>query len=248
MKKRLSPLCLILMLSFSAFAQSTTPNGWKYETLKPGSGPNLSPEQGALTHNELVDANGKKLVSTYQIGVPDYQLISELSPAFQKAFSVMKEGGKYLFTIPMDDFRQAMRSSGKLQLSGSEVQWKMELLEILPPLPDGARMIAQEFRTNGPDAAYARFSSLQQSKSAYLGEWEVNQIGYLFLNQGHHDMAIKAFLYNTQQHPRSGNAFDSLAEAYYQAGDTEKAVRHYQRSLELNPDNANARKMLSKLE
>ena len=248
MKKRLSPLCLFLVLGSVLFAQQTTPNGWIYNTLKTGNGPTLSTNNGALTHNELVDADGRKLVSTYQIGVPDYQLISELSPAFQQAFSVMQEGGKYRFIIPVEDFREAMRSASKIPLPGDEVVWVMELIEVLPPLPDGARMIKEELKNSGTAAAYARFNSLLESQTAYLGEWEVNQIGYLFLNSGMTEEAIKVLQYNTEQHPQSGNAFDSLAEAHYKAGNTEQAVECYRRSLSLNPDNDNARAMLSKLE
>ncbi|MCB9267054.1 MAG: hypothetical protein H6558_18675 [Lewinellaceae bacterium] len=67
---------------------------------------------GALTHNQLLDVNGRVLVSTYQIGVPDYQLISELPSSFQSAFEVMKVGGKYRFDIPMPDLREyAQRSA-----------------------------------------------------------------------------------------------------------------------------------------
>jgi cytochrome c-type biogenesis protein CcmH/NrfG len=47
--------------------------------------------------------------------------------------------------------------------------------------------------------------------------------------------------------PTEANAYDSLGEAYMNRGDTEQAIASYQRSLELNPDNENAVKMLMKL-
>jgi len=52
---------------------------------------------------------------------------------------------------------------------------------------------------------------------------------------------------NARRHPNSWNAHDSLGEAYRKAGRTSDAVRSYERSLGLNPDNANARKMLEAL-
>jgi cytochrome c-type biogenesis protein CcmH/NrfG len=49
-------------------------------------------------------------------------------------------------------------------------------------------------------------------------------------------------------HPDSFNVYDSLGEAYMNSGDIKNAVDNYKKSLELNPDNANAKEMLKKLE
>lgn len=247
MKNWLSPLGLFLLLSLGLHAQQKTPNGWVFEELKPGSGPMLSTDYGALTHNQLLTSNGQVLVSTYQIGVPDYQRISALSPALQQAFSVMQEGGKYRFYIPIKDFEEAMRTKKALNLPGEELTWEMELLELLPPLPDGARVIRETLQKEEPSVALQHFDKLAESGEAYLGEWEVNQIGYFFLSSGHKAEALHVMRYNTEQHPNSANAFDSLAEAYFQNGQEAEARECYMRSLEINPDNANAREMLSKL-
>jgi tetratricopeptide (TPR) repeat protein len=247
MKNWLSPLCLFFFLSLGVHAQQQTPNGWAYEELKPGSGPTLTAENGVLTHNQLLASNGQVLVSTYQIGVPDYQRIAALSPELQQAFSVMQEGGKYRFHIPIKDFEKAMRTKKALNLPGEEVTWEMELLELLPSLPDGARVVRETLQQEGAQAAIEHFNELVNSGGAYLGDWEVNQIGYFFLSEGHKEEALRVMAYNARQHPNSANAFDSLAEAYYQNGQEAKARECYQRSLEINPDNANAREMLSKL-
>jgi len=47
--------------------------------------------------------------------------------------------------------------------------------------------------------------------------------------------------------PESWNVYDSLAEAYAVKGDTGLAIQYYERSLELNPDNQNAKDRLKKL-
>jgi tetratricopeptide (TPR) repeat protein len=243
-----SPLCLLLFIASWAHAQQlTTPNGWVYEVLKPGSGPLLTAQDGALAHNQLTDSQGKVLVSTYKIGVPDYQLISDLSHAFQQAFAVMQSGGKYRFHIPVSDFRDALRSNADLSLPGKVAFWDMELLQILPPLPDGARLVAQVMQQSGPEAALARYQSLQRSAEAYFGEWEINQVGYLFLQKGQAAEALEIFKGNAMQHSGSFNAHDSLAEAYYTLGNKAMALEHYEKSLRLNPQNDNARAMLAKL-
>jgi len=52
---------------------------------------------------------------------------------------------------------------------------------------------------------------------------------------------------NARRYAGSWNAHDSLGEAYMKAGRATDAVRSYERSLQLNPNNANARKMLEAL-
>jgi predicted TPR repeat methyltransferase len=51
----------------------------------------------------------------------------------------------------------------------------------------------------------------------------------------------------TQLYPTDANLFDSLAEAEERNHDAPAAISHYQRSLELNPQNANARQHLQTL-
>lgn len=245
--KWLSSLCLILLMAAPLIGQSLTPNGWKYEVLKTGYGPSLHPNSGILVHNQLVDGKGNTLVSTYQIGVPDYQLVAELSDAFKQAFSVMQLEGQYKFYIPSEDFEAAARSGNGLKLPGREVVWEIELLKILPPLPDGARTVMQTMKNQGTQAAYDHYHQLSLNRQAYFGEWEVNQIGYLFLQKGEISKAVEILGANAERYPNSYNAHDSLAEAYLESGNTELAKRHYQKSLDINPSNTNARQMLRKL-
>jgi tetratricopeptide (TPR) repeat protein len=42
------------------------------------------------------------------------------------------------------------------------------------------------------------------------------------------------------------NVFDSLGQAYLAAGDKAQAIEDYERSLQLNPENAGAREALKK--
>ncbi len=251
--KWLSPLCLLLLWSaLPALAQSeqTTANGWSYEVLQAGRGPMVTVDHGFLNHNQLIDGEGKVLVSTYAIGVPDYQIIAELSPPFQTACTVMQAGGKYRFHIPVEEFKSATRGGAKLQLPGKEILWEVEVLQVLPPKPDVATTVVAVYKSEGPEAAFSHFQDLRSQRSAdvYFGEWEVNQLGYFFLNNGHVEQAVDIFKYNAQAHPDSFNAHDSLAEAYHQAGNKLLAAQHYRRSLQLNPKNGNAKKMLAELE
>ena len=52
---------------------------------------------------------------------------------------------------------------------------------------------------------------------------------------------------NAEQFPESANTWDSLAEAYMTNGENVKAREYYEKSLELNPSNDNAKTKLEEL-
>jgi len=50
------------------------------------------------------------------------------------------------------------------------------------------------------------------------------------------------FRFLVSKYPKSANAYDSLGEAYMSAGEIDLAIRNYEKSLELNLKNENAKK------
>jgi CubicO group peptidase (beta-lactamase class C family) len=74
-----------------------------------------------------------------------------------------------------------------------------------------------------------------------FNESALNVVGYTLLSKKRYDSAIAVFEYNTTLFPNSSNAFDSLAEAYFDQGDKAKSLRNYERALELDPSNAGAK-------
>ncbi|MFL5495093.1 MAG: hypothetical protein ACJ8DC_11980 [Gemmatimonadales bacterium] len=72
----------------------------------------------------------------------------------------------------------------------------------------------------------------------------LNGLGYRLLAQGQLQQAITIFKLNADDYPDSWNVHDSLGEAYLKAGETAMAVRSYQRSVALNPDNQHAIEIL----
>jgi len=55
------------------------------------------------------------------------------------------------------------------------------------------------------------------------------------------------FKLNVMAYPDSWNTYDSLAEAYLADGNQELAIWYYEKSLKLNPGNANAASQLKNL-
>jgi hypothetical protein len=101
----------------------------------------------------------------------------------------------------------------------------------------------------GVAAAVERYRELRRtSAEAYdFGEDHLNQLGYALLQKQRIDDAIAIFELNVEFFPEAANPYDSLAEAYMLAGKTEQARASYRKSLELDPANTNAAKMLEQL-
>ncbi len=78
----------------------------------------------------------------------------------------------------------------------------------------------------------------------------VNRIGYSKLRSRNKEEKLNAldfFLLNVENYPKSYNAYDSLGEAQLDLGFTEKALKSFEKSLALNPNNKNAKTMIDKI-
>lgn len=102
--------------------------------------------------------------------------------------------------------------------------------------------------TRGIGPAIQAYRALAQSPDFLVTEVQLNTLGYRLLALKRVPEAIEVFKLNVAAYPRSANAYDSLGEAYLTHGDREQAIRSYRRSLELNPQNANAVEKLRTLE
>ena len=91
------------------------------------------------------------------------------------------------------------------------------------------------------------FSSIDKEKLGSNLEANLNALGYIFLDQKKFEESIFVFELNTESFPNSANAFDSLGEAFLKSGNMLKAKEAYQKSLELDPDNNNAKQILNSL-
>jgi len=78
-------------------------------------------------------------------------------------------------------------------------------------------------------------------------EEHLNNLGYQHLGENNLETAIKIFELNVALHPEAFNTYDSLGEAYLIKGDQALAVKNYEKSLELNPKNDNAERILKDL-
>ncbi|AYL97303.1 serine hydrolase [Mucilaginibacter celer] len=87
----------------------------------------------------------------------------------------------------------------------------------------------------------------KKDASFTLPESELNGWGYQLLSQKKPNEALAVFTLNTALYPNSANAFDSYGEALEFAGEKDKAVVSYKKSLQLNADNKNAAERIKAL-
>ncbi len=99
----------------------------------------------------------------------------------------------------------------------------------------------------GAEEIAAALVELESEHGDALAEDVVNRIGYNLLGRERTAAAVAVFRWNVGKFPDSSNVYDSLGESLAASGDVTAAIRNYEKSLELNPENENAVAMLAEL-
>ncbi|EJL71496.1 serine hydrolase [Chryseobacterium populi] len=120
--------------------------------------------------------------------------------------------------------------------------------------PFGQKLIGREIERKcfeNIDTGIAYYKDLKKNKPDsynFSDESELNSLGYKLMRSGKITSSIKLFQLYVSEFPDSGNSYDSLAEAYFNNKEFALSKQNYQKSLELNPENTNAKDMLAKIE
>ena len=169
-------------------------------------------------------------------------------------FGVVAEGARADLLLveanPLQDVANAGRLVG-VMLRG---QWKpaddlRADLDALERLYRDEAELLRVLRADGVAAAAERFHAARAAdpRARLFRESALNGVGYQLLDQERLAEAVAAFELNVEAYPGSADVYDSLGEACMAAGNTERAIASYERSLELNPANANAAAQLETL-
>jgi len=87
----------------------------------------------------------------------------------------------------------------------------------------------------------------ENPKVYYVAENQMNALGYKLLGDDKVKLAIDVFKINVKEFPESWNVYDSLGEAFMINGDKELAIKYYEKSVALNPQNTSGVNALEKL-
>jgi len=123
-------------------------------------------------------------------------------------------------------------------------------LPVEPPRQFIAEVLMKTVAERGVQEAIKQYRELKatQADKYDFSEGQLNTLGYQLLGSGRVKEAVEIFKLNVEAYPQASNPYDSLGEAYAAAGERDLAIRNYRKSLELNPQNANAVERLRKLE
>ncbi|PAM91786.1 hypothetical protein B4N84_23440 [Flavobacterium sp. IR1] len=121
----------------------------------------------------------------------------------------------------------------------------------LAPITESIALTIRKETLKNADNGIALYQKLKKEDSKtynFADENELNQLGYELLGDKRTDDAIKIFSLNITEFPKSFNVYDSRGEAYFAKKDYILAKKDYQKVLEIDSANSNAKAMLVKID
>jgi CubicO group peptidase (beta-lactamase class C family) len=115
-------------------------------------------------------------------------------------------------------------------------------------LSTSVKLIRASLEKSGYKNAIAEVKKIRKiNPDVTFSENEINGWGYKLVSQHRMTDALEIFKLNVYLYPASANVYDSLGEIYAELDDNKAAVKNYEHSLKLNPQNNNAAQQLKKL-
>ena len=126
----------------------------------------------------------------------------------------------------------------------------LDLAKINAALTPLSKWLRIKILTSGIEKALDSLDILisTESRQYKLSEYDITMLGYDYLYGGETEIAVNIFEKNIDLFPESSNAYDSYAESLYKNGQYGLAIENYNKSLEIDPGNSNARMMLDSIE
>jgi tetratricopeptide (TPR) repeat protein len=112
-----------------------------------------------------------------------------------------------------------------------------------------ADKIAEVLFAESADSAAHLFHHLRENDADryFFDEHQLNVLGYNLMYENRMDDARIIMEANAEAFPQSSNVYDSLGDVYKTAGDTLKAIEHYEKALTIDAEAEHTRKKLEEL-
>lgn len=253
MKKLLT--LIFLMLTFNVVrAQSdtvTTPSGLKYIVIERKTD-GIKAEEGKAVevHYTGYLLDGKVFDSSVERNEPFEFVLGkgQVIRGWEEGIALMSTGDKLRLIIP-PDLAYGKKGAGSVIPPDATLVFDVELISVGEPKTPITDMLMLTCLQKGVKAAADQYRELKSSGGDKYNfkESQLNSLGYQLLQMGKTKDAIEILILNSEAYPNSSNVYDSLGEAYMINGNNELARLNYNKSLELNPGNENAKKMLENL-
>lgn len=109
-----------------------------------------------------------------------------------------------------------------------------------------AQALYRTINTKGIQVAISQYRAWRDGNGK-SPDTELDNLGLYLLNEGKVSEAFEMFKLNAESFPNSVRANSSYAKGCLVMGDTENAVKYYQKTLKLNPDNPGVKNLLKQL-
>ncbi|GAB3955032.1 hypothetical protein GCM10028805_41450 [Spirosoma harenae] len=188
---------------------------------------------------------------TYKNGNPTQWALGWVTKPRSRHSAVTITGGSVsaILVYPEDDLSIIALTN----LSGS---YPEEFLDELAgyfnpeiPLADPITALRMLLEKRGYTQALTIADELKKKeKSAWPTENDLNDWAYRMMNgRGQIKESLEVFKLIVSLYPDSWNAYDSLGESLLKNGKKDEAISMYRKSVELNPDNQNGKKILERM-
>mgnify|MGYP001791288808 CR=1 FL=1 len=138
-------------------------------------------------------------------------------------------------------------TSDKASNDWVNLYYKIESDLIKYPRLNLSSLLKEKFITDTDEAIKEYKESIKDTKKYYCNPGDLNQFGYQLFANNKPKGALKVFKLLVSEFPNNSNAHDSLGEAYFRNKDYKNALISYEKSLELNPNNENAKQYITKI-
>jgi len=216
----------------------------------------------SLYEDKIVSAESKRLMFTPGLSNYGYGVVIADRPigkTDQKTKTIMHGGGINGFNSLLTrlvDKQQTIILLDNVGLGRYHGQITNSIVSILngqpiePPKKSIAEQlykIAMEKNAASVVAEYRKLKA-ENSPTFDFSEPELNTLGYQLLGMKRTKDAIEIFKLNVEMFPKAANPYDSLGEAYLADEQKDLALANYKKAAELDPTNANAALIVSRLE
>lgn len=200
---------------------------------------------GEITAGGANIASGFRLNSSFVIYIPRGRAINPITNKNWEGVGVQPDvsvvSGKAL-----EKAMEIAKGEAKKYREKKEENYRLLIRSIENQIEKTNKIFESQYDKTAEDQL---LNLLKEAKSTNLiDESSLTSLGYEYLHKNKTLLSITFFKYCVEMFPESYNAYDSLGEAYMKAGNKPLAIKNYQKSLDLNPDNDQARKMLEQLQ
>ncbi|MGE8535662.1 MAG: serine hydrolase [Chryseobacterium sp.] len=221
----------------------------------------------ALYTNILLNEENKKIYFTPHTGNYAYGLNIEKHQNFLgsgKDITVMAHSGGIngfscnIARIPEDriyvvllDNTRAGKRGGQLEAAIDDIFGVLYNDKVNLPKPLVIYEVHKKIKASSVEEGILYLKDIKKNKFDSYNfngfENELNKLAYKFLGENKTDSALKVIDYAVSEFPNSFNVYDTRGEIYYIRKDYPESKKNYHKTLELNPNNDNAKEMLLKI-